>query len=163
MIVGAALAVSACGDDSSNETTPRTTATQEVTTGPQGVTPGASRSSGTGGSSASAGTTHSTPPATRRKQKTSTGVAHPPASKPSAPSGSGHKKLSGIELDLYKQGKTLCHGLPLAQLVREYKPKSDSPVDVARAFAAAYVPASLPVNRRGFYEGCRDALRKNAR
>ena len=167
VIVGTALALSACGGSSDKQSA-------SSANRPAGAATGASGPSGPTGTSGTAGTRGSTrAPATGKKRKhgggrlrttpgtitSPSGTANAPSSKPG---GKIPKKFKGLELNLYKQARLICRGFPVAQLASDYKAKSHKPADVARAYAKAYITGNRPRAREAVYEGCLASLRAKA-
>jgi hypothetical protein len=151
------LALAGCGggDDSSSSSNATGTSGSQGTSGPTGPT-------------AATGTTGTTDASKAKKKSTQRGSASPGSGGGSATQGQAptiqrggkKRKLKGLLLNLYNQGKTACQ-LPAELLVTDYKAKSKKPEDVAIAYARAYIrDPKRKAARQAVYEGCLVSLRK---
>ena len=151
------LALAGCGggDDSSSNSN------ATGTSGPQGT-------SGPTGSTATTGATGTTGTSKAKKKSTQGGNASPgngdgstsQGQAPTTQRGGKKRKLKGLLLNIYNQGKTACQ-LPAELLVTDYKAKSKKPEDVATAYARAYIrDKERKAARQAVYEGCLVSLRK---
>jgi hypothetical protein len=172
LLAAAVLAVAGCGDDdSSSSTSPPAARSQEDTgatgtTGPKGAEPagttgsaGAKPSAGTGGArptepeqrtsgngtqaGAGAGETAPAPPATEKKKE--------------KPKPDGPQYPASVARELAKQARVVCGAFTLDQLVKQYKPKSRDPKDVAEAYAAGFAVSV----RQQVAAGCERGIRES--